>query len=354
MGRQILTNKFGLPDTIVRACKLDTHRVSGDISVTQLIDGPQVRILKRLNDYKTDVSDMLYAMMGTALHHILERANIQNERQRAFVLTAETLIIEADKLDPSHPDKATQLRNAGNYIFMLLPILFPSVNEDYIYEKTMRIDFGDLVLYGTFDLYDKRTGILYDYKFCSVYNWIYPEAREKWKQQLNIYAYMLEQDGYKVNGIKVVAFFRDWSSFGKMKNKDYPDAQLKEINIPMGNPNSQRPWKEEVWDFILKRMELHRRAMNGEYIECTGKERWATGDQFAVKTPKSSKALAVFPNQVSAVGFIQENKHKYNDQLYPEYRPGESRKCASYCAVAEFCPQRKKELDLIEKQSKQK
>ena len=84
MGRQIITNKYGLPETLVMACKHDTHRVGGDISVTQLIDGPQVRLLKRKHDYESDVSDNLYAMMGTALHHIIERAKIQNERQKAF------------------------------------------------------------------------------------------------------------------------------------------------------------------------------------------------------------------------------------------------------------------------------
>jgi len=352
MGRQIITNKYGLPETLVMACKHDTHRVGGDISVTQLIDGPQVRLLKRKHDYESDVSDNLYAMMGTALHHIIERANIQNERQKAFILTAETLILKAEEIDSSHPDKASQLKNAANFIFALLPVFFPEVAQNYIYEKTMRMDFGDLVLYGTFDLYDKRTGILYDYKFCAVYNWVYPEARDKWKQQLNIYALMLHNEGYPVNGIKVVAFFRDWSSFGSNSNKDYPDAQIKEINIPMGNPLTDTPWQDDVTVFVNHRIGLHRRAMNGENIECSGTERWSTGDSYAIKTPTAKKALAVLPNQKLALAYIQEHGHKHNGKMFAEYRPGESRKCASYCSVAQFCPQRKKELELINQKSK--
>ena len=45
-----ITNNHNLPEAFVRACKVDRHKVVGDISTTQLIDAPQVRMLKKFND----------------------------------------------------------------------------------------------------------------------------------------------------------------------------------------------------------------------------------------------------------------------------------------------------------------
>ncbi len=351
---QLLTNKYNLPDTLVKACKHDSHRVAGSISCSQLIDGPQVRLLKRMYNYEVDVVDNLYALMGTALHNILERANIDSIRKRAFILTAETIIAEAEKIPLDSEDnekRAKQLKAAANYIFGLIPYLFPEIGERYLFELTLRQDFGDdMTLYGTFDLYDKETGILYDYKFCSVYQWIFPEAQKKWKAQTNVYAYLLDKEGYKVNGIKIIAFFRDWNDHSLIRNKDYPKLQIQEINVELGNPkNTVDPWQTQVLKYINFRLDLHRRAENGENIRCTGEDRWAKADEWAVKTSASKKALARFDNEQLAHAFIQENKHKYEldkKRLFLEYRPGDSMRCSKYCPVASVCPQRQEELKI--------
>lgn len=341
MGQK-LTNKYGLPDTLVKACANDTHRVGGDMSVTQIIDAPQVRLLKKRNDYETDVVDNLYMLMGTALHHILERANITSERKRAFILTAETIMSEADKLG-EHPS-ASQLKNGANWLFSLIPVFFPEVEEKYVFEKTMRLDVGKIVLYGTFDLYDKVTGILYDYKFTSCHSYVYPDARKKWFTQTNIYAYMIKTVlGLPVNGIKVVAFFRDWNEYGMQRNSDYPPRQVMEVNIPLGSGNPNVPWDEEVSKYINERVALHVSAEEGRYVPCDGADRWAKAEEFAIKTPGAKKALRVVANQGFANNFIEENRHKY-DKMYIEHRPGESRRCEKYCSVSSVCPQFQKEV----------
>lgn len=337
---QILTNKYNLPDTIVKACANDTHRVAGSVSVTQLIDGPRIRILKKLHDYETDVVDNLYMLMGTALHHILEKANVSDERKRAFILTQETIWREAEKIAAQAPEKADQLRRAAGYIKALIPIFFPEAESRYIYEKTMVMDFGDISLYGTFDLYDKSTGILYDYKFCSVYSWIFPEARDKWKQQTNVYATMLEQEGFQVNGIRVIAFFRDWTDAGLLRNKDYPEKQVMEIPIELRT-------KEERLAFINKRVKIHLEAENGNIADCTGKDRWAKDTQYAIKPMGAKKAIKVFDDRMMAEGFIEENRHKYV-RLNMEIRPGDSVRCEKFCPVSKYCEQRKRELEFKE------
>ena len=344
---QVLVNRKNLPKTIVDACKHDTHRTNGDISVTTLIDAPRIRILKRMHDYEVDVMDNLYMLMGTALHHILERANINDERKRAFIMTAETIMLKAKDFQESAPDKAAQLERAANYIFQLIPVFFPEIASRYIYEITLTLEHDGMEISGTFDLYDKVDKILYDYKFCSVYQWIFPESRKKWKEQTNIYAYMLHKKGYEVNGIKIVAFFRDWSEHGMIKNRDYPDAQIKEIPISLGNPQISEHWTETVAKYISKRVDIHRRAEQGDIDDCTGADRWAKADEWAVKQKGGKRAISggKFDKKEAAEGIVIANRHKYSEPLQIEYRPGDSVKCEKYCPVSQFCEQRKKELE---------
>ncbi len=345
---QILVNKQNLPQTIVDACKHDTHRTNGEISVTTLIDAPRIRLLKRRYDYEVDVMDNLYMLMGTALHHILERANINDERKRAFIMTAETIMLKARDLQESAPDKAAQLERAADYIFKLIPVFFPEIASRYIYELTLTLNHDGMEISGTFDLYDKVDCILYDYKFCSVYSYIFPESRKKWKEQTNIYAYMLHNKGYEVKGIKIVAFFRDWSEHGMIKNRDYPDAQVKEIPVTLGNPQLSEHWTMTVAKFISKRVDIHRRAEMGDIDDCTGADRWAKADEWAVKQKGGKRAISggKFDKKEAAEAFVIANRHKYNDPLIIEYRPGDSVKCERFCAVAQFCEQRKRELEL--------
>ena len=343
---RILTNKHGLPETLFKAISHDTHKLAGDISVTTLLDAPQIRILKKKHTYEEDVVDGLYALMGTALHHILERANIDNVRKRAFITTAETIMQEADRMADKDASAADTLRRGANWIFSLIPVLFPEIGDRYVFEITMQLQVGDMVLSGTFDLYDKETGVLYDYKFCSTFQWTAPGANVKWERQTNIYAYMLKnQFGYNVTAIKIVAFFRDWNRYGFVKNKDYPDRQIKEINVTV-YPS------EKVFEYIVKRMELHRKAENGEIPECTGEEKWANADTFAVKQGTVKRAVRVFDNKIAADTFVIENKNSYEipggkGKLWIEVRVGGSRRCEEYCSVAKFCEQRKRELEKI-------
>jgi hypothetical protein len=347
MGVEILTNRFGLPDTIVKACEYDTHRNAGTISVTTLIDAVQVRKLKEKHDYEVDVTEKIYALLGTSLHHILERSDVDHMKKQAFIMTAETLMKEAMKIESNTSTSMTpeekmaqaqNLKGVANYLFQCIPVLFPEVGNRYIFELTLKLDYGDHVISGTFDLYDKLMGILYDYKFCSVYQYMHPESRDKWNQQTNIYAYMLIQAGYPVNGIRIVCFFRDWNKYGSMKERQkYPDRQIMEIPVEVRAI-------EKIEGLIAMRLDLHRRADAGENIECSGKDRWATATEYAVMVPKGKRALSIETSAAMAQKYIDDNRHK-KANMYIETRPGESRRCAEYCPVSKFCPQYAKELE---------
>lgn len=325
-----LTNRLNLPQQLVDACLYDSYKVGGDISCSTLIENPRIVLLKKQNDTTEDVSERMYMLMGTALHHILERANISNVKKRAFLQVHEHLITEAKKLND--PKKREGMEKVANYLMKVIPYFFPDLENRFLYEVTQRMQIGEKVLYGTPDLFDKTKGILYDYKFCSVYSYIYAESRQKWEAQTNVYAYLLSQAGYEVKEIRIVAFFRDWSEQKFTKSKDYPNSQVLEIPITVRTPT-------EMANYVSKRMKMHNDAEETGILPfCSGRERWAEADDYAVKTPGVKKALRRVPTKAEAETWLLANRHKY-DEATIVYRPGISKKCESYCSVKEFCGQ---------------
>ena len=65
-----LTNRLNLPYALVAAIANDSYVGGGDISVTKLIDSPQIRTLgRKYNDsIVVDVSERIWALMGQAVH----------------------------------------------------------------------------------------------------------------------------------------------------------------------------------------------------------------------------------------------------------------------------------------------
>jgi len=70
------TNKYDLPAPLYRAIVNDKYTRTGDISTTQIIDSPRVRMLRYWNNDKlvSDVAENMWALFGTACHHIIELA----------------------------------------------------------------------------------------------------------------------------------------------------------------------------------------------------------------------------------------------------------------------------------------
>jgi hypothetical protein len=336
MARKI-TNKHGLPDSFMNAFNKDTHPVSGDISVSQLLGPPQVRYLKRIHDIEEDAMDYIFAVFGTALHKWIEAGNSPD---------FDTTVIEhaADMAKAKYNETGDE-----RYINLVKAIkaLAPKVKNKTIFmEQSMAVPFDDIVLYGTSDeikiigegdLFGKRS-VISDHKLCSTYAWIYPESRQKWIEQVNVYAWMAEKVGFPpVTELYINAYFRDWSASRLLKGGDYPRHAHLRVQL-------ERMPNDKIESFIKSRLALHRMADNGTPPECDGNDRWATADSYAVKVksnPKSAVRGSIRDTYEGAERFIKENGHKLKDP-YVEVRPGESRKCESYCPVRSVCPQYKK------------
>lgn len=332
-----ITNKFNLPEPIVEAVKADSYEVSGDISTTSLISPIQARILKKRHSRQIveDVSEYVFALFGSAVHSILERSHIKEIRKRAFLEVIDTL---KDESKTATEEEKKDYQALAKKLFSLMDKFFPEIKGRYVYEMKLHYEHNGFVLSGKFDLYDTVEKCLYDYKVCSIYAWLYPESRDSWTKQLNIYAYMLRLEGYEVNDLRIVAIFRDWSASRVATNPDYPSQQIMTIPIKVYG-------QAEMKKAIENRMMLHQEAeKSGVIPDCTGAEKWSSANGYNVKKKGLKRRVAGLASEALANDWIKANKHKYPpESLYLEIIPGENKKCASYCPVREFCPQKKRE-----------
>lgn len=321
------TNIHNLPDAFVNAVKVDRHRVHGNISTTQLIDAPQVRYLRKKFGTNEDVSDRYFMLLGTAFHTILENSEIANTEAR--VLTQAKAILEFHG----------NVKGAASMDRIIRDKYAESINDDVLLERTMTCEVDDWTISGTVDRAIISTKTIQDYKSTSVYAFMNPEARKKYVPQLNIYAYMLEQQGIIIENLEVVFIFRDWSKGKATPGSNYPPAPIVTVSIP-------RRTNEQIEDYMKKRVALHKLQESGTSVACSPKERWSEPNQYAVTKKGGKRAMKKFTVEEEAEKFIKFNNHKYlkTGGLYIDTRIGGSRRCADFCAVASSCPQRKAEL----------
>ena len=94
--------------------------------------------------------------------------------------------------------------------------------DQEIKEVRLKIDIGDYVLSGQFDLYSAETKAVTDYKTCSVWKVIYGDYTD-WRRQLLIYSYMIQSIGFPVEKGEITALMKDHSR-PKQKKSRLPKA----------------------------------------------------------------------------------------------------------------------------------
>ena len=268
-----LTNIYNLPDAIFQAVKNDPYKGGGDISVTKLIDSPQRRTLikKHHESIVEDVSDRIWSLLGQAVHTILERAN---------------------KSD---------------------------IVEDRLYAQV-----NGWSLSGQFDRMDLHGATLDDYKVTGVYKAMTGDVKD-WTWQLNVLRWLALQNGYKVEGLRIIAILRDWKKSESQRKEGYPQTPI--ITIPI----EVLP-DEVVYQYICERISLHQAASAGETVLCTDDERWYEGTKWALIKKGNKRATRVYENQ-------DDIESPIPDGFFIEERKGGYKRCAEYCEVAKFCPQ---------------
>lgn len=329
------TNKFNIPQEFADAMVQDNHVVMGDISVTTLIDSPQIRLLKRNNDYTIDLSEQMAMFFGTAIHEKLESSSPEAHAGKVLNMASHAM----NKLIPD--DETTQ--KVIKWLRKKAAKFLQISEEQTLIEKTLTLEINGWTISGTLDRYIKFIKLIRDYKTITASQLMFPEQKEAWYLQQNIYACMLRENGYEVDKIEICAIIKDWSKIKASTQKDYPQSPILIIPIKVAK-------HEDVIAYCKERVELHKRAEDGEPIPCTKKDRWAKEDVFAVKKKGAKRSIKNFFSEIIAKSYIDELQGKYKPgELEIEFRPSESFRCKHYCSVNSVCPQYQRELEVTAK-----
>ena len=283
-----ITNKFNVPETLVALATRDYYtKGKSDYSVTEIISPPRIQRLRRehYDEMEQDVSDMLWMLLGTALHVVAERSEVSGHTN----------------------------------------------------EERLSVGVNDIILSGAIDLQkDEADGItITDYKFTSA--WALMNDKPEWEQQQNIYKYLVERVKKKpVKGLKICALIRDWSRRDAQYKADYPQAPIQVIDIPM--------WTfDRAEAFIKERVEMHRDSkVNADWGDelplCSDEDRWVRPTTYAVKKDGRKTAIRVFDTQGEADALLKEMSEK--DKGFIEIRKGEAVRCTgNFCGVSQWCNQ---------------
>lgn len=277
-----ITNKHNVPAPLVTLASREYYsKGASQYSVTELMSPPRVRRLREQYDHaiEQDVSDMLWSMLGSALHVVMERG------QTPGFITEERLFYEVDGVTISGA-----------------------------------IDLQEETPFGI---------IITDYKFTSA--WAVMQQKQEWVEQLNIYRFLVEKvKGKKVVGLRICALVRD---FSRHESKEgYPKAPIEMVDIDV--------WSlEKTEAYIRDRLALHRiskvdRDLGDELAPCSNEERWTSETVYAVKREGRKTAIRVLKNEEEAKEMAEKEKG------YVETRFGEPRRCTgNFCGVAEWCKQ---------------
>jgi len=209
-------------------------------------------------------------------------------------------------------------------------------SEDALKEERLTAQFGDFKLTGSPDLYMKENGenIIYDLKFTTVWSWIYGDKYDDWKKQMNMYKYLLHEQGHETDRLKNILLFRDWQKSKFSRDGNYPQ-QVEIVNMEMMD-------LVDIRSFIQFRLEKIKQQIDKEddaIPECSEEKRWQTKTTYAVKFKSNKKALRVLESQEDAQDYIDNyGSGKYDPKyMKVEERPGEAKRCKEYCDVCEFC-----------------
>jgi hypothetical protein len=276
-----IENRNQIPDPLVRAIRQNWYAGSGEqrfASITELIKPTKVFILEQRHrqEITQDASDLIWTIMGSALHKVVEA----------------------------------------------------SAHENALAEERLGITINGKRITGGIDLYEN--GVITDFKFTSVWNYIHGSRKEDWEIQLNCYAYLFRRHGFDVSGLQVIAIFRDWQRYKAEQEPGYP-KQVEVIKFDLWSD-------EEVERYLQERIKDISQAMDlpDDFIpECNHQERWQPLAQYAVYKAGGNRALRVFNSYEEADTYL--STHKESEQLRIITRQEQPRRCLNYCPVNRFC-----------------
>ena len=281
-----ITNNYDLPHEVYEAlAHSDYDSGDSDYSVTTLIKSPRIVQLEKRHwdELSCDAMSRLWSMFGEIAHSIFERH--------------------------THEEGESETR---------------------LYKTIL-----DRVIGGKFDNY--RDKVISDFKVTSAWTLVYGSRVKEWEEQLNMYAYLLRENGYPVEQIRINCVLRDWDKNKALQNQDYPQTPIKIIPITLWTHDEQEQFIESC---VM-------RQSSAEYDEdeflprCTSEEMWERPSTFAVMKEGAKRATKVLDSYEEAVSYIKEtglcSKIEDTPDKFIVTRLGKRTRCEEYCNVSSFC-----------------
>lgn len=283
-----ITNKYNLPEQFVNAVNKDYMPTPQQYSVTTILNPIRATLLSRRHnsEIEEDVSDLIYAILGTAFHSLLENSQ-EGEHE---------------------------------------------LKEEYLKQDLEIIDeeLKGYKLSGKADLYNAKENKIIDFKTTSTFKILFKDF-EDYKMQLLMYAWLFDKIGFKTNKGQIIAILRDWQKSKAKFDRTYPQSQVQTVDFEFKKEDF-----EMIENFIkdkFKELKRCEQLKDNELPMCTMEERWNDGNKYAVKKKGNKRAERVFDTKEQAEEYMKD-KEGYEI----EERLGTDRRCEEYCSACMFCP----------------
>ena len=276
----IITNKSNLPEPLYRAICNDSYKPGKSYAtVTSLLKPTRMFWLQKrhYSEIVQDASDMIYMLMGSAIHSVLERG-----------------------------DHGSSLA-----------------------EERLKATVSGKVISGAIDIYE--AGVIMDYKFTSTWAYLYRDASkpDDWEKQLNMYAYLYRQAGFPVNALQIICIFRDWSATKQKHDIRYPN-QVEVIKIPLWDESRQISFLEGK----INELTQHEETPDDLLPECSMNDRWQDPVIYAVKKIGKKKAKKLIKTSLADAEAYADSCGK---DFIVEVRESVPKRCEGYCSASGFC-----------------
>lgn len=274
-----ITNYSNLPMPFVRMAE-DRFKIEPKIyRVTELIKPVREILLNRRHDdeIEQDCADMVWALLGKAVHTILEQ--------------------------------------------------YSEGASEFAEEKlTVKLENG-YTIRGDIDLYDIDKAEVVDYKTASVWKTVYKDY-EDWRKQGLMYAWLLRKNGLPCDKVTFYAILKDWSKTKARTDSTYPQLPIVRADFDIADLDGIDEYIRKKIDEII----FYENKPDSELPLCSLEDRWNGGNTYAVMQKGKKRALRVLNSLAEAKEWKVANGGDYIEE-----RKSTDKKCVDYCLCCTKC-----------------
>lgn len=261
----------------------DYDYVPNTISATTLLKPlRQIVLSKRLakEDVTIDISSLVSARMGTAIHTAIEKA-WSNPTNALKALNYPEKVYKNIVINPEKVEKGQ------------IPV--------YMEQRSSKTVMG-MTVSGKFDFVAE--GKVQDFKSTSTYTYLNQSNVEKYQLQGSIYRW-LNPEIITKDMMNIHYIFTDWSKLEAMKNKEYPQQRVLTQTIPLLSIEATDNWVRNK----VKLIKLYEDTDERELPLCTDEELWRkpTVWKYYKNPSNTTKSTKNFDNYADAMKRFAED-----------------------------------------------